>query len=405
MRFFLLALLTLTGTVLVTLLLLKDPGYVLIGYGNQGYETTLAFMILALLVLFAIGYGLLRLAAGLFRAPRQLHAWDQHRRALRARKLLDRGLIELSEGDWASAEKHLIKRARDSDNPLITYLAAARAAQQQGAHERRDLYLRLAHEAMPQADVAVGLTQAELQLAHRQMEQALATLGHLRTIAPRHAYVLKLLMKLYQQLGDWEQLRELLPELRRRHVIDLDEFARLETQVHVALLQQAPDIETLKLHWDQVPRGFQQDTGLVCCYASRLAEFGAQHEAERLVRTALHKHWDVRLVDLYGRLEAENPQLQMSVSEDWLREHEQDPVLLQAMGRIALKNQLWGKARSFLEQAIALQPTVEGYQLLGYLMEKLDDNERAVECFRCGMMLATGESLERLPAPDTAQPA
>jgi len=80
-------------------------------------------------------------------------------------------------------------------------------------------------------------------------------------------------------------------------------------------------------------------------------------------------------------------------------------VLLQAMGRIALKNQLWGKARSFLEQAIALQPTVEGYQLLGYLMEKLDDNERAVECFRCGMMLATGESLERLPAPDTAQPA
>lgn len=400
MKFFVLALVALVGSVLLTLMLLEDPGYVLIGYGEQGYETTLAFLVLALVVCFGLLYGAIRLLAGLVRAPKQLHAWDQHRKSIRARKLLDRGLMELAEGDWAAAEKHLLKRAQDSDNPLITYLSAARAAQQQGAHERRDHYLRLAHEAMPQADVAVGLTQAELQLAHRQMEQSLATLNHLRSIAPRHAYVLKLLMRLYERLGDWEQLRELLPELRRRNVVKVDEFAKLETQVHAALLCDARDSETLQLHWERVPRGLQQDTGLLFDYASRLIALGHQVDAERSIRAALHRHWDQKLVDLYGRVEGENPGVQMSVTEDWLRDHQQDAVLLQAMGRIALRNQLWGKARSYLEQAISIQPTVEGYQLLGNLMERLEEKEQAVECFRQGVALATGESLDRLPAPE-----
>ncbi len=402
MKFFLLAIIALVGSVLLTLLLLKDPGYVLIGYGEQGYETTLAFMVFAAVVAFVLLYGVLRIIAGLLRTPRQLRAWDQHRKSIRARKSLDRGLMELAEGNWAAAEKHLLQRSGDSDNPLITYLAAARAAQQQGAHDRRDHYLRLAHEAMPQADVAVGLTQAELQLAHRQMEQSLATLNHLRTIAPKHAYVLKLLMRLYERLGDWEQLRELLPELRRRNVVKVDEFAKLETQVHAALIEGARDAETLKLHWDRVPRGLQQDSGLLYGYASRLIALDKQAEAESVIRSALHNHWDARLVDLYGRIEGENANLQMSVTEDWLRDHQSDAVLLQAMGRIALRNQLWGKARSYLEQAIAIQPTVEGYQLLGNLMEKMEENETAVECFRKGMALATGETLDRLPAPESA---
>ena len=72
---------------------------------------------------------------------------------------------------------------------------------------------------MPSADVAVGLTQAELQLAHQQYEQALATLMHVRSLSPKHNYVLKLLKKLYENLGEWKKLEEILPDLRRRKVI------------------------------------------------------------------------------------------------------------------------------------------------------------------------------------------
>mgnify|MGYP000727120986 CR=1 FL=1 len=47
------------------------------------------------------------------------------------------------------------------------------------------------------------MTQAELQLADQQLEQALATLKHLRSVAPKHTYVLRLLRRLYEQLGDY----------------------------------------------------------------------------------------------------------------------------------------------------------------------------------------------------------
>ena len=104
-----------------------------------------------------------------------------------------------------------------------------------GEHERRDAYIRLAHENMPSADVAVSLTQAELQLADHQLEQALATLRHLRSVAPKHTYVLRLLRRLYEQLGDWEHLRELIPELRRRKV-----------RYHKALALMARDITMVR---------------------------------------------------------------------------------------------------------------------------------------------------------------
>ena len=91
----------------------------------------------------------------------------------------------MSEGRFEQAEKILLKQVSHSDTELLNYLMAARSAQQQGAYDRRDEYLRLAHKAMPSADIAIGITQAELQLSHNQYEQALATLNHLSSIAPK----------------------------------------------------------------------------------------------------------------------------------------------------------------------------------------------------------------------------
>ncbi|WP_399361225.1 heme biosynthesis HemY N-terminal domain-containing protein [Thiohalobacter thiocyanaticus] len=51
---------------------------------------------------------------------------------MRARHSLNQGLLALSEGDWPRAEKLLVEHADDSESPLLNYLAAARAAQDQG---------------------------------------------------------------------------------------------------------------------------------------------------------------------------------------------------------------------------------------------------------------------------------
>jgi HemY protein len=389
MRALVYAMLVLVAAVAVALLTLPDPGYVLIGYGDWSVETTL----LVLVAVLAGLYLALRFLAGLRRLPRRLLQWRRLRRERRARNALNRGLIELAEGQWVAAEKRLVRHAATSDNTLITYLAAARAAQQQGAHDRRDQYLRLAHGSMPEADVAVGLSQAELQMAHGQMEQALATLRHLREIAPRHAYVLKMLMKLYQRLHDWQSLRDLLPELRRRKVIDEEEQARLSLEIHQALLEQAArrgDLEALREAWGGLPRALAQEESLLAAYVTQLQRHGQADEAQGLLRGAIRRRWSQRLVYLYGQLQGGDVARRLDEAEGWLRDHEKDPVLLLTLGRLCLANRLWGKARAYLEASVQLAPTVETYQALGALLEQLGEPGKAMSCYRQGMVLAAG---------------
>lgn len=392
MKFLVYLLVSLIAAVVLGLVLVQEPGYVLIGYGEWTLETTVSLLMFTLLLGFAAVYLLLRFLAGLRRAPQRLRHWDQRRKSLRARNSLNRGLIELAEGNWDVAERRLLKHVGDSDSPLLNYLAAARAAQQQGAHERRDHYLRLAHQGMPDADIAVGLTQAELQIAHRQMEQALATLTHLRTLSPRHGYVLKMLMHLYEQLQDWEHLRDLLPELRKRAVLNDAAADQLEVRLHCELLAQAArgrDAEMLRDAWNRVPRRLLHNTDLVLAYASQLHALGDDATSEELLRATLKKIWDERLVDLYGRLQGDTSR-QLNAGEEWLRSHDRNPVLLLALGRLAMRSSLWGKARGYLEASIGIAPTVESYQLLGALAEQLDDIGLATESYRRGMLLATG---------------
>ena len=389
MRILLYGMIALLAAVAVALLTLPDPGYVLIGYGDWSVETTLLVLVAVLAGLYLV----VRFLAGLRRLPRRLLHWRRLRRERRARSALNRGLIELAEGQWATAEKRLVRHAATSDNTLITYLAAARAAQQQGAHDRRDQYLRLAHGSMPEADVAVGLSQAELQMAHGQMEQALATLRHLREIAPHHAYVLKMLMKLYQRLQDWQSLRALLPELRRRKVISDEEQARLGLEIHQALLEQAArrgDLGALREVWGWLSKALAQDESLLVIYVTQLRRHGQVDEAQGLLRGAIRRRWNQRLVYLYGQLEGGDTARRLDEAEGWLRDHEKDPVLLLTLGRLCLENRLWGKARAYLEASVQLAPTVETYQALGTLLEQLGEAEKAMACYRQGMGLAAG---------------
>lgn len=405
MRLLVYLLVTLTVAVVLGLLLVREPGYVLIGYGDWTLETTLSLLVFALCAGFTAAYLLLRFLTGLKRAPQRLRLWEQKRKALRTRNTLTHGLIELAEGNWSGAEKRLLKYVDDSDTPLLNYLAAARAAQQQGAHERRDHYLRLAHQGLPAADIAVGLTQAELQIAHRQMEQALATLTRLRGLAPRHTQVLKMLMHLYERLQDWEQLRVLLPELRKRKVLDAEAADALEARVHSELLARAArGLDATALHgaWGRVPRRLTHNVDLVLAYATQLHRLAEDDEAESLLRSALKKTWDERLVDLYGRPQA-NVRQQLATAETWLRDHDRNPVLLLTLGRLAMRNSLWGKAREYLEASIGVAPSVEAYQLLGSLAEQLNDNALMTYCYRKGMLLASGAqaALVASYAPDT----
>src|SRR3990167_10805909 len=225
----------------------KVPNYVLITYHHWMIETSLWVAVLCLLVLFFVLYWIIRFLARTATAAKRYHYWRMSRRHRKARTLTQRGLCELAEGDWSQAEEILVRAAKLSKKPLIDYLSAARAAQAQQAFERRDNYLRLAHHADKKATIAIGLTQAQLQIESKQWEQALATLQHLYQRSPTHCYILKLLALVYVELNEWASAEKLLLPLKKYHALPEKEYLQLERRVYLCLLSQAGQKPTATL--------------------------------------------------------------------------------------------------------------------------------------------------------------
>lgn len=388
MKWLFTAFLILLAAVLLGLLAYQDPGYVLISRGQTTLEMSLSLFASIVVIGFLLLYFLIRTLVRGWHVPGRLRRWRQLRRRRKARHSSNRGLIELAEGKWRRAERALINHAKDSDTPLLNYLSAARAAQKQHAHERRDHYLSLAHNSAPGADIAVELTQAELQLAHGQLEQALASLMHLQSLAPRHPHVLYLLAQLYEQLHSWGDLQALLPQLDKYKILSETEHDQLSKKVYLNLLQMNQHkAESLNNIWQQLPRDLRHDQALIEEYARHLIDLAQHDTAEAILREAIKRDYNNELVRLYGLARSGTPERQLQQAEHWLKGRENNANLLLTLGRLARRCELWGKARSYLEASLSNHELAETYRELGQLLDKLNEREQAAEYYRKGLLL------------------
>ncbi len=368
------ALIILLAAVFAGIQLNVDPGYVLITINHWTLETTVWFAVFALLVVFMFIYCLFRGAYKIARTPSAIRAWFARHQAQKAQATTRQGLIEYSEGYWQKAQNHLIQALPNTDTPLLNYLTAARAAQKMGDSQLRDHYLREAQQSMPEAKIAVELTQAQLQLANHQWEQALATLRHLQDLAPRHPYVLKLLSHLYEEVKDWPQLIALLPDLKRYKVLNEQHYLTLEQNAYLqAMLELAKQNqpEAVSVLFNSLPKPLAADPKLIREYAHFLIKMQKDIEAEELLRKSLRKEFHPDLIELYGLLHSNEQQL--AFAESLLKKNAHSASLYLCLGRQCIMRHLWGKAKNYLEHALELNPTPAIYMELAKLQEKLNN--------------------------------
>lgn len=393
MKFGLIVVIAVLASAFAASFLLEDPGYVVVQF--RGYLVEMSVpALLGLLVLLLAG---LWLVVKALRVPRNLGEAAGRYRSGRAGQRLSRGMIEIAEGNFAKGERLLARAARVSDAPLLNYLQAARAAHLQRNDARRDNWLKAAYEEMPEAASAVLLTQAELQLDHGHHEQALATLRRLDEQSPNHGHALALLGRLYYRLEDWEQLAALLPRLRKYGRIPDERLREWSVRVQCEHFAAAADSDAVLEAWRTVPRNLRKDTALLEAWFSALVRTGLHDRAEKEIAAALKREWRGPLVRVYGEVEASDPMRQLRRAEGWLTAHGDDPDLLLTAAKLCLRNELWGKARSYLETVLSLRPTPAAYQEYGRLLNQLGEGDAAAEAYRAGLGLVTPLSRTAIP--------
>ena len=363
-----------------------DPGYVLIVMRHWTIESTLWVALFALFILFACLYFFFLSYRKAVYLPTSWHHWRLKRRTERAQDKTTQGLIEFSEGYWKAAKTHLMQALPHTDTPLINYLIAARAAQELGDTKLRDNYLREAQQSMPDAKIAVELTQAQLQLAHEQWEQALATLRHLHDLAPKHPYVLKLLARLYEAIHDWPNLIALLPNLTRYHAIPEKSLSTLTQRAYFGGIQSHIEQEA----WDkldalieQLPKTLKHDATLMTAYSQTLIKQNENTRAEICLRRALQKNMDASLLAVYSTLPSTT--VRLSAIEALLKHHAHSAALHRCLGELYVSLQLFGKAQTHLEQSLKIKPSPETYYALGQLLEALKNTSAAFEAYKKGL--------------------
>jgi HemY protein len=379
--------------------LLAENGYVLASFHGYAIEMSVPVAVFCL----CIFYIAVRLIAWLWRAPRRLGEATARLRMRFSARQATRGYLALAEGDLARGERLLTRHARQSGAPLLNYLAAARLAHMQNDRARRDGWLALALEHEPATADAVLLTQADMLMSDCALESAQPVLERILEHNPKHGPALRLFGELLWRRQDWDRLSASLPTLRVSPQISADELLRWTRDSTCALLARPnvglTDIERL---WNDLPRAQRVDPVLLRARVRALIGAGESAAAEAEIRRSLREVWDPELVLIYAELPVGDLPQQLKNAESFLRDHPEDADLLLAVGRLSLRNQLWGKARSYLETSIAVRPTAETFEVLGQLMQRIGDKEAATRAFQRGLALQAKSVLPPSPVLKSA---
>ncbi|WP_369808222.1 heme biosynthesis protein HemY, partial [Oleiphilus sp. HI0123] len=266
------------------------------------------------------------------------------------------------------------------------------------------------YDSTEDSDFAVGIAQAQIQYQQGQYEPCLATLLRLHKQQAHHPFVLKLLKSVYLKLEDWHNLIKLLPSLQKDAKLGTDEIKAVESLAWNNLFVQKTDElinraqqdaadDILAGLWQCVPTPLQFDAQLLETYALQLIRLNNDHECETLIRKALEKKWDDRLVRVYGMVAAQNTSEQLIHAEQWLKSRPNNASLLLALGRLCLRNGLWGKAQEYFEASNKLHENKESLAELCRLNIRLNAKNNADKEVFEGLI----ENLElpKLPLPES----
>ena len=385
-----------------------DPGYVLISFGSWSIESTFVALILFLLLLLVLIFGVYKLFGilnpqGLFRG----NSWfGASRRRSHATAASEEGLRLLLLGHWQDAYKLLVENAGKVENPVFNYLAASLAAWQRGDDASWNYCLEQANRKTRKANPGIKTLKALLEYRSGKVEQSLAILIALDKEVPGSPYVLNLIKSSYLSLEDWRKLGDLLPILEKYKVVNADELLQLREKVAAQGLAQisaqSGGASALTRQWQAIDKKVRQGEEITLIYLGKLIEF-SQHEEALLVSSSfLKKQWSDQVVLKAGFIDTPEPGRLLVQLESWLKARPANYTLMLTLGRVSLRNKLWGKAREYFESCLKFSQSTslsaEANAELARLLDHMGEHAQSASLYRKAMA-QLDHKLPDLPMP------
>lgn len=377
-RLLILVLIVVAG-LLVGPMMVDQKGYVLIAVNEQVIETSVVVMVMVILIFYALlqmlEWGLVNTLT-LWGRTRNWFGW---RRQRVAREKTLSSVLDLAQGNYLTAEKNSVRNAQLSDKPLLNYLTAAQAAQQQGKNEQRDRYLQRADE-LNDGQLAVQTTRLKLHLEANEYEDALAWLIVQNEKTLNEKPILQYAYRVYLKLERWDLLLPLLDNIQKNKLIDSEQYHQLFERCHRSLLVAAADngIDELNRYYQGLSRKLRNDIDVFTDYAELSIELGGIGEIEKELFKRLRKNMHVPLLMTLNGVSDSQVEAILEDVGQLTRQYPSQVEPFEVAGSLCMKAHLWGKAKEWFTAAIAITPSREAYQCLALTQYQLGEKDGAL---------------------------
>jgi HemY protein len=388
MRFALWSIVLAAVAVAIALFARHSTGYVVIVSAPYRVELSLNLLVFLVVAGYFAFYFLTRLIATLVGIPSRVREYRADRQRSRLRGALNDALLAFFQGRYASAEKSAATALTGEETKGVAAIIAARSAHELGRFSEREQFLDQAKSAEPGVDQALT-TLADLLVSQGRHEEALAVLKDLSARDSRNLRLLRLKLQAEQAMRNWDEVLATVSALVKLGGLGPEEASAARRGAHLGNLnRKAQDSAALAAYWKQLPAEMRVDPAVAATAARYHLALGGNAEAQAIIEQALEREWNPSLVALYGDAAGSDALPQIERAEKWLRSQARDPALLLALGKLCMRQGLWGKAQSYIEASLALEPTHDGHMTLASLMEQIGKPQEAVQHFRRSAELA-----------------
>ncbi len=366
-------------------------GYVVMVLPPWRIEMSVMMFAILLLAGFVLAYLLIRIAVNTYGMRQHVQAMRTESARSKAREAMFGSLQLLFSGRFREAED----KARVAiDHPDTRDLASALAAW--AAYEGGNSVA-----AVPYLDKISGAdssnmrdaSKAYMLLADGRAPEALTLLKHLAESDPQNPGVLK--MKVEAEVAEkaWDDVLATLNPLARSGMLPESAAQQIRLNAQINLIKSRPANPTVILDaWRALPNESRYDASMAAVVAKRLVGLGCGDDARSVLEDTIDRlgpaGWDSALAAIYADCKGDSTLGQIERAERWLKQNPRDATLLATLGKLCMRQALWGKAQSYLEASVALAPTLDAHMTLARLMEQMGKRDEAIRHIRRSAELA-----------------
>jgi len=365
-----------------------SSAYVQFVYPPYRIEMSFTAFFVVSLLLFAVAYGLIRLMVSFFSLSSKVRKFRIEHARTKLRALMDEMLSAYFEGRYADAEKAAVRAIARGEKSALPPIIAARSAHELRQYKKRDAYLASSEEKKIGDSTMRLMATTKFMLEQHDSRAALNALQemHNRGVKP-YPGALSLELKVQQQAGNWDEVLHVLDQLEKKASIDMSVAAQMRQEAWQEKIRKQTDLPGVTSCLKNVPGKIKKSNKFAATAARALIQYQGSNLAQQLIRDSLEAQWDGELVVLYGDCLSDDLVLQTEQAEKWLKQHPQEPGLLLALGKLCIKQKLWGKAQNYLDASISLLPSHGAFEALGRLAEKMGKQDDAFRYFQQAMKI------------------